>query len=52
MASFLIVADDAEQGPAGFDSTINALLLLGSCNQVGLPAELPCPRKHLIHLHT
>lgn len=45
MASFLIVADDAEQGPAGFDSTINALLLLGSCNQVGL-AGLPRPRKH------
>ncbi|WIA27985.1 hypothetical protein OEZ86_010575 [Tetradesmus obliquus] len=36
MASFLIVADDAEQGPAGFDSTINALLLLGSCNQAKL----------------
>jgi hypothetical protein len=49
MASFLIVADDAEHGPAGFESTINALLLLGFCNQVGVRAELLRPRKHFFH---
>jgi hypothetical protein len=48
-SSFLIVADDIKQGPAGFESTIDALLVLGSCNQVGLSAMLPRPRKHFHH---